>query len=189
LFFEQVAKRKNQILMKKLLLAIGLLIAFSGFAQIDYNTISGSIRIDSDDNGCSLSDTPAISIPIKIMHGAQSSGTTFCDGNGNYTFNSPEQNITVMPQFDNPYYHLSPESFTCTFQGLGNSAIAGFCILPNGTHEDVEISIVPVSAVRPDLTLCIRLCIKIREQPPLTGTSLSITTKTYSTLSWPVRRR
>jgi len=169
LFFEQVAKRKKQILMKKLLLAIGLLIAFSGFAQIDYNTISGSIRIDADDNGCSLSDTPAISIPIKIMHGAQSSGTTFCDGNGNYTFNSPEQNITVMPQFDNPYYHLSPESFTCTFQGLGNSAIAGFCILPNGTHEDVEISIVPVSAVRPGFDALYKIVYKNKGTTTIDG--------------------
>lgn len=155
--------------MKKLLLAIALLIAFSGFAQIDYNTISGSIRIDNDDNGCSLSDTPAISIPIKIMHGAQSSGMTFCDENGNYTFNSTEQNITVMPQFDNPYYHLSPESFTCTFQGLGNSAIAGFCILPNGTHDDVEISIVPVSAVRPGFDALYKIVYKNRGTTTIDG--------------------
>jgi hypothetical protein len=80
LFFEQVAKRKNQILMKKLLLAIGLLIAFSGFAQIDYNTISGSIRIDSDDNGCSLSDTPAISIPIKLCMARNRAARLFATG-------------------------------------------------------------------------------------------------------------
>ncbi len=155
--------------MKKLLLAIALLIAFSGFAQIDYNTISGSIRIDSNDNGCTLSDTPAISIPIKVMHGAQPSGMTFCDENGNYTFNSTEQNITVMPQFDNPYYHLSPESFTCTFQGLGNSAFAGFCILPNGTHDDVEISIVPVSAVRPGFDALYKIVYKNRGTTTVDG--------------------
>lgn len=135
--------------MKKLFLAILLLIAFSAFAQIEYNTVSGSIRIDSNNNGCSLSDTPAISIPIKVMHGTQMSAMAFGDENGDYIVSSAEQNVTVMPEFNNPYYHVSPESFTCTFQGLGNSAIAGFCILPVGAHNDVEISIVPLSSARP----------------------------------------
>jgi uncharacterized repeat protein (TIGR01451 family) len=154
--------------MKKSFLAILLLITFSAFAQ-EFNTVSGSIRIDSNNNGCSLSDTPAVSIPIKVMHGTELSSMTFGNEDGDYTVESPEETVTVMPEFNNPYYHVSPESFTCTFQGFGNSAIAGFCILPNGPHNDVEISIVPVSPARPGFDAFYKIVYKNKGTTTLDG--------------------
>ncbi|CAM3291992.1 T9SS type A sorting domain-containing protein [Flavobacterium longum] len=115
----------------------------------NYNTITGTIRFDTNGNGCDAGDTFASGIPVNIYNGANFNGISFTDNTGNFTTYTSSGNRTVTPQFENPYYAFSPASFTSAFSGTGNTAVADFCIVPNGVHPDLEISIIPVTVARP----------------------------------------
>jgi uncharacterized repeat protein (TIGR01451 family) len=115
----------------------------------NYNTITGNIKLDLNGNGCDLSDEAAPQISLALSSGTTNQGTTFTNSNGNYTSYISYDNQTITPQFENPYFSVSPASFTSLFSGMGNTEVVDFCIAPNGVHPDLQISIVPLIAARP----------------------------------------
>src|SRR5690606_1179536 len=108
-----------------------------------YNTISGTVTFDVGNNGCTTGSIAAPTISIVRTAGSTSVGTTFTNSEGSYvTYPSlGGNNVTLAPQYENPYFTVSPTSFTSTFTGYGNSANADFCIIANGTHPDLEITL------------------------------------------------
>lgn len=116
----------------------------------DYNTITGSILFDADNNGCDPADMEQPNLKLAIT-GGSSPGATFSTGNGEYNFYTQIGNFTVTPQIENPsFFNFSPANATQLFTNTNNNvATHDFCVSANGIHPDVEVVIAPVDRARP----------------------------------------
>jgi len=112
------------------------------------NMISGTIKYDYNNNGCSFSNFGA-SLPIIVTQFGETIWYISSGSNGQYSFYTFEDNLTLTPQIQNPYFTSNPTSANTTFIGFGNTETIDFCIQPNGSHADLEITILPINAARP----------------------------------------
>ena len=114
-----------------------------------YNTIAGTQTFDVDNNGCSVIDPNIPLVKVTIDNGKQS-GATFTNTAGDYSFFTEAGTFVVTPVFENPYFTISPSTSTITFSALDSSTqTQDFCISPLGIHNDVEITILPLSGYKP----------------------------------------
>ena len=116
----------------------------------DFNTITGSITFDSDNNGCDGNDDAFPYIKININDGIQP-GLSFTNNSGIYTFYTLEGDFTVSPDLENPsFFNVTPIDASFNFPDINNNIeFQDFCITANGIHPDVEIVIGPTIPARP----------------------------------------
>jgi hypothetical protein len=115
-----------------------------------YNTISGTVRLDADSNGCTSSDIGLPLVKVAINDGAIQ-GASFTEADGTYAFFVQEPNLTLLPSMENPeYFTISPATTTVTFADNDyHTETRDFCITPNGIHPDAEVVILPTLPARP----------------------------------------
>ncbi|MBL0012423.1 MAG: T9SS type A sorting domain-containing protein [Flavobacterium sp.] len=114
-----------------------------------FYTINGNQRFDSDENGCDETDFGLGNLKFRLSSGANSE--TFI-GNPNGSFTMPVQAGTYVlsPVIERPeFYLVSPETLLVTFPNDISPSSADFCISRNGLHNDLEVSIFPLSTARP----------------------------------------
>ncbi|MBD3582807.1 DUF7619 domain-containing protein [Flavobacterium selenitireducens] len=136
----------------------------------DYNTITGSILFDGDNNGCDASDMQQPNIKLAIAGGA-TAGATFSTANGNYNFYTQIGNFTVAPQVENPtFFTFSPTTATSLFTNTNNNvATHDFCVSANGIHADAEVVIAPVDRARPGFDTEYKIVYKNKGNQILSG--------------------
>jgi Leucine-rich repeat (LRR) protein len=133
-----------------------------------YNTITGTQKIDADNNGCDALDTYFPS--IKIALSGTDTGATFTNSYGNYSFYSGAGSYTVTPDLENAYYSISPTSATVNFAAVdGATQIQNFCLSPVGVHNDIEITLLPNSPARPGFDSYYKLVYKNKGNQILSG--------------------
>jgi uncharacterized repeat protein (TIGR01451 family) len=115
----------------------------------DYNTVTGNIKLDLNGNGCDVADEAVANLSLALTSGIEIHGNTFTNASGNYTSYIPWGNQTITPHFENPYFSVSPTSFTSAFSGTGNTQTVDFCIAPNGVHPDLKVSMFSLFPARP----------------------------------------
>lgn len=109
-----------------------------------FNTITGSVKYD-----CSGSNTNTANAKIVISDGV-TSGSTFANQNGDYTFYVGTGAFTVQPQLINSTdFVVTPVSTVLNFTELNTSQSADFCIDSNGINSDISVTIVPLNNARP----------------------------------------
>lgn len=115
-----------------------------------YNTITGQIKLDANNNGCDSNDLPQPLIKVNISD-STNTGATFTDANGNYKFYTQAGFFEITPEIEHPtWFSFSPTTATISFANINNNtATQNFCIVPNGSHQDVEIVIEPIDFARP----------------------------------------
>lgn len=112
-------------------------------------TIQGNSRFDSNSNGCDASDFNYSNLNFKISDGTHS-GNFISNTSGNYSMSVQEGIHTIIPILENPtYYKVSPTSLTVNFPTKLSPFTQDFCITPNDIHNDLEITILPISPARP----------------------------------------
>ena len=111
----------------------------------NYNTITGRVKFDEDNNGCDTDDIIANNIRIDIAS-TTTLGASFLNNTGSYRFYTLAGSFTLSPSFENPsYFNFSPTTSTIVFVDNNNNITAqDFCITPNGFHPDVEVVISPL---------------------------------------------
>lgn len=116
----------------------------------NYNTISGNVKFDADDNGCDTNDTNFPNIRVNINDGT-TTGASFTDANGNYKFYTQAGNFAITPAIENPtWFNFSPTTANVVFaNNNNNTSVNDFCLSANGVHPDLEIVITPVIPARP----------------------------------------
>ncbi len=131
--------------------AFGMTLA-NGFTVNNAYTysIQGTVRYDSNSNGCNASDPILPNQKITFTNGSVT-GNFFADQTGAYNYyNVQAGNNTFTPVLANPsYFTVTPPSATVNLSTTSNLFVQDFCIAPNGTHNDLEISIVPTTLARP----------------------------------------
>ncbi|HQA74692.1 T9SS type A sorting domain-containing protein [Flavobacterium sp.] len=116
----------------------------------NYNTISGNLKFDIDNNGCDINDLNTSKIRVNINDGTNQ-GANFTNTSGNYTFYTQAGSFDITPIIENPsFFTFSPTTTTIPFaDNNNNTATQNFCITANGVHPDVEMVIVPITPARP----------------------------------------
>ncbi len=136
----------------------------------DYNTVSGVVRFDMDNNGCDVSDSAfPFSAHLNITEGTVSSGT-FPTTNGSYSLYTLTGTNTLTTSLENPsYFNISPSNAIIDFLTFGNTQTQDFCITANGVHNDVEIVIAPITQARPGFDAVYQIVFKNKGNQTLSG--------------------
>lgn len=113
-----------------------------------YNTITGAVRFDGNNNGCDATDlTPPY---IKLNISGNTTGATFTDNTSSYNFYTGAGSFTVTPDLENPGFFNVTAPAAVNFPVVDNSiSNQDFCITANGTHNDLEIVLASVVPARP----------------------------------------
>jgi Secretion system C-terminal sorting domain len=116
----------------------------------NYNTITGQVLFDLNNNGCDASDLHQPNIKIDINDGTNQ-GATFINNSGNYNFYTQAGSFDLTPNVENPtWFTISPTTATIPFaNNNNNTSTQNFCISANGIHPDLEIVIAPITPARP----------------------------------------
>lgn len=124
----------------------------SFFPGGNYNTISGKIGIDLDDNGCSDADPGMANLPVRIISLAGDTIIKYTNTLGKYVLFPYAGDFTITPYFPYPYFSLTPTSGNINFN-LANSLVdsINFCVEATGVHNDLEITCLPQIPARPGM--------------------------------------
>ncbi|EIA07528.1 T9SS type A sorting domain-containing protein [Flavobacterium frigoris] len=132
--------------------------------------IHGSLRFDSDKNGCDPLDLSLSNIKFLITNGT-TTGNLISDGTGNYSIPVEEGTYEITPIVeDSNYMTISPAKLTVTFPTQSSPFNQDFCITANGVHNDLEITILPLIPARPGFDAVYKLIYKNNGNSVLSGT-------------------
>ncbi len=138
----------------------------------NYNTITGTIKFDSNSNGCDVNDPIISNVKINITDGTNS-GSTYTNNQGVYNFYSVEPTLNLSPVLENPtYFTASPSNVAVNFPNgsLGQTFNQDFCITANGIHPDLEVVLAPITTARPGFDAAYKLVYKNKGNQTLSGT-------------------
>jgi uncharacterized repeat protein (TIGR01451 family) len=139
------------------------------FVTNNNNTITGTITVDTNNNGCDGADPHPGGIKV-VLDGTSNDTHTFTDSAGHYTFYVGAGNFTVTPEPEMPYFSSTPPSATLNFPTVNSlNQTANFCIAPNGVHNDLTISILPIMVARPGFDASYRLAYRNNGNQVLSG--------------------
>ncbi|HEX8270638.1 MAG TPA: T9SS type A sorting domain-containing protein [Flavobacterium sp.] len=113
-----------------------------------YYTVDGINRLDTNNDGCSVTDPVYPHLRFEINNG--SSGTFIADESGAFSMALPEGSYTITPIIENPsYFAVTPASVPIQFPSMSGNVTQDFCVIPTGTHPDLEVTLVPLTASVP----------------------------------------
>lgn len=126
-----------------------------------FNTVTGTVRFDMDNNGCSSTDTALPnSVRLNITDSTVGSGT-FPTTDGSYTLYTLTGANTLTTSLENPsYFNIDPTNATSNFSTLGNTQTQDFCITANGVHNDLEVVLMPITTARPGFDATYKLVLR-----------------------------
>lgn len=112
-------------------------------------TIQGNSKLDSNNNGPDASDSNYPSIKLNITDGT-TNGVFVSNTSGNYSIPVQAGTHIITPVLENPnYFTISPTIASVTFPTQFSPFMQNFCVTANGFHQDLEISLLPISRARP----------------------------------------
>lgn len=114
-----------------------------------YNTITGLVRFDENNNGCDTNDEIFEHMKLKISDGT--TGETFVKNNGKYDFYTQAGNFTVTAEPENPaLFTVTPATFSTSFPNNNNNVFTqDLCVTKNGNANDLEVLIAPLTNAVP----------------------------------------
>ncbi len=109
-----------------------------------YNTLKGKISLDENNNGCSNTNRTLEGVPVLVSNSANQRVVVNSGNTGNFSLFLNKGSFRVSPYTPFAYYNLNPLYSTAVFDTL-NSLVSenNFCLRPNGTFNDLEISFLP----------------------------------------------
>ncbi len=135
-----------------------------------YYTIQGNTTYDNDLNGCDASDLIYPHAKILFSNGVNNA-TIISDASGNYHYAVQAGTHTLTPILENPlYFTISPASSSATFPADVSPFTQDFCITPNGTHNDLEVTILPLFGARPGFNTGCKIIYKNKGTHAQSGT-------------------
>lgn len=136
----------------------------------DYNTITGNLKFDSDNNGCDVNDLAQPNIRVNLNDGTNT-GASFTSNTGNYAFFTQTGSFVITPEIENPtFFNFTPTTVTIPFaDSNNNTATQDFCISANGVHPDLEVVLAPITPARPGFDATYKLVYKNKGNQTLSG--------------------
>lgn len=114
-----------------------------------FYTIQGNIKIDTDNNGCSVSDINFSNLELSFSDGSNTSNF-ICNSSGKYNYSVQAGSHIIKPIIENPsYFNIYPSTVNVTFPKQTSLFRQDFCVTSNGVHPDLEITLLPIKDSRP----------------------------------------
>lgn len=132
------------------------------------NKISGKVRFDEDNNGCSPTDTGASMVMVKTQN-AEHSYATFTDDSGAYSLVANQSQFTTSVSSPLPDYTVSPANQVQNFTALGETQNADFCLLPDSVFKNLEVSVYPLEVARPGFETVYKIIISNKGSQKVSG--------------------
>jgi len=110
-------------------------------------SIEGQSRFNVDATECNPNSSAYPNLKFSITDGTNI-GTMFANSSGTYEEVVPEGTHIITPLPENDYFTVFPTTATVTFPAE-SPFVQDFCLSPNGSHHDLEITLVPVTVARP----------------------------------------
>lgn len=116
----------------------------------NYNTITGQLTFDGNNNGCDNADNRQPNIRINLNDGTNTAAA-FTNSLGSYTFYTQTGNFTITPAVENPtWFSFSPTTATIPFANTNSNVTnQNFCVTAVGSHPDVETMVTQIRGARP----------------------------------------
>jgi uncharacterized repeat protein (TIGR01451 family) len=135
-----------------------------------FYTIQGNTKYDANTNGCDSNDANYSNLKINLTDGTNT-GSVIANTSGNYNLPVSAGSHTLTPVLENPtYFMVSPSSATVTFPAMANPFVQNFCISPNGMHNDLEITLIPISIAKAGFDASYKLKFKNKGTQTQSGT-------------------
>src|SRR5690606_34069708 len=81
-----------------------------------------------------------------------------------------EGNYTITPQLENPnYFSILPSNINVNFPTDSSPYTQDFCVTPNGVHNDLEVTIIPLEAEIPGFDTDYKIIYKNKGNTTLSG--------------------
>ncbi|MCW1148833.1 delta-60 repeat domain-containing protein [Flavobacterium sp. TH16-21] len=113
------------------------------------SSVSGTFIYDADSNGCTVADG-TLTGTVMVTNGSSTAvaPTNHLGGYFNYIYATGT--YTLTPILANPAYFTIPAPGTATFASTtsGNQTV-DFCFTANGTHNDLQVTVIAVTPARP----------------------------------------
>lgn len=111
--------------------------------------VQGNTKFDSNSNGCDINDLNKSYQKFNITSGS-TSGSILANNSGNYSIPLQSGSHLITPVLENPtYFNISPTNITATFPTQASPLTQNFCLTANGTHNDLEVVILPITLAIP----------------------------------------
>jgi hypothetical protein len=119
----------------------------------NYNTITGNVKFDNNNNGCDATDFSIPFFKLAVdLNAMTTNSSVFSNNNGVYNLYTATEGVyTLTPVLENPtYFSVSPQPGTAIINEIDNtSTTLDFCVTANGVHPDLEVVIAPSTPARP----------------------------------------
>ncbi|WEK69744.1 MAG: T9SS type A sorting domain-containing protein [Candidatus Chryseobacterium colombiense] len=136
----------------------------------NFYTIQGNTKYDYNNNGCDINDLNKAFQQFNITNGTVT-GSFIANNSGNYSIPVIAGSHTLSPVLENPsYFNISPTSFTANFPTQTSPLNQNFCITANGTHNDLETVIIPITVARPGFDAKYKIIYKNKGTSTQSGT-------------------
>ncbi len=144
--------------------------------------ITGTVKYDLNGN-CEEEETVLSGVKFNVVSSNNTQGLAVSNFNGSFyiplkCFTDFENNTishTITPILENPeYYTISPSNLEINFPGSTFQTFQNFCVTPNGSHQDVEIALIPLEVARPGFDATYKLVYKNKGNTTVSG-SISLT--------------
>lgn len=136
----------------------------------NFYTVQGKTKFDSNNNGCDANDLNKSYQKFNITSGSNS-GNVIANNSGNYSIPVQSGSHTITPILENPsYFNISPTSFTANFPAQTSPLTQNFCLTANGTHNDLEVVILPITAASPGFDAKYKIVYKNKGTTTQSGT-------------------
>lgn len=133
-------------------------------------TVQGNAKFDSTSNGCSILDGNFPNLQLDFNDGNNTEYSIF-NSNGNYSKSLSIGSYTVTPFIENPtYFSITPSTFSANFPSTASPLNQDFCVTPNGTHADIEITLLPLTNALPGLDAVYKIIYKNKGTITQSGT-------------------
>ncbi|MBP8157569.1 MAG: T9SS type A sorting domain-containing protein [Flavobacterium sp.] len=134
-----------------------------------FYTIQGNHKLDVDNNGCDSNDIAIPNLRFSITDGTNS-GTIISNLSGNYSIPVSAGSYTLTPILENPdYFTISPSSLSVVFPDTLSPVTQNYCITANGSHNDLEVVILPILIARPGFDATYKIVYKNKGNQMQTG--------------------
>ena len=113
-----------------------------------YYPVQGQVRMDLDLNGCDANDPLFPNLKFHIQN-ATDSIQMIANMSGYYGLSLLEGPHTIIPELENNYFSISPDTLLIDFPNDTFPFIQDYCLEPLGVISDLKISILPIDPARP----------------------------------------
>ena len=139
----------------------------------NYNTITGDVRYDYNQNGCDVLDPKVGYARIDVnLDGTSTNSSVFSNSVGDYNlYTSIPGTYELIPNLENPtYFTISPNPAVINIPVIDDSTTTqNFCITANGVHPDLEIVIAPIIPARPGFDAVYKIVYKNKGNQTVDG--------------------